>query len=101
MIKQYTDNLTKWTNIDYFSGIEDREFSIHDDAEYSLSDSDIKNMRELAEREVINEFTTAEVHVEFTANNNISSDLDIDDVVAELESRVSERLEMCAEGVYV
>ena len=101
VIKQYTDNLTKWTNIDYFSGIEDREFSIHDDAEYSLSDSDIKNMRELAEREVINEFTTAEVHVEFTANNNISSDLDIDDVVAELESRVSERLEMCAEGVYV
>jgi len=100
-IKQYTDNLTKWSNIDYFAGVENREFSIHDDAEYSLSDADIKNMRELAEREVINEFTTAEVHVEFTANNNISSDLDIDEVVAELENRVSERLEMCAEGVYI
>ena len=65
-----------------------------------INDSDIKKIRTLAEREVINHFTTAEVKVEMTNNNNISSDMDIDGIIAQLEDKVTERLEAVAEGVY-
>ena len=65
-----------------------------------VNDSDIKKIRTLAEREVINHFTTAEVKVEMTNNNNISSDMDIDGIIAQLEDKVTERLEAVAEGVY-
>ncbi len=65
-----------------------------------ISDSDIKKIRTLAEREVINQFTTAEVKVEMNNTNNINSDMDIDGVIARLEDRVAERLEAVAEGVY-
>ena len=65
-----------------------------------VNDSDIKKIRQLAEREVINHFTTAEVKVEMNNTNNINSDMDIDGVIARLEDKVAERLEAVAEGVY-
>ena len=65
-----------------------------------ISDADIKNIRQLAEREAINQFTTAEVRVEMNNTNTISSDMDIDGIIMQLEDRVSERLEAVAEGVY-
>ena len=65
-----------------------------------INDSDIKKIRQLAEREVINHFTTAEVKVEMTNNNNISSNMDIDGIISQLEDKVTERLEAVAEGVY-
>ena len=65
-----------------------------------ISDSDIQKIRTLAEREVINQFTTAEVKVEMNNTNNINSDMDIDGVIARLEDKVAERLEAVAEGVY-
>lgn len=65
-----------------------------------VSDADMKKVRELAEREVINNFTTAELTVEFTANNNIKSDLDLDGIVTHLETVVGEALVAVAEGVH-
>lgn len=65
-----------------------------------VNDADIKKIRSFAEREVINHFTTAEVKVEMTNNNNISNDMDIDGIVTRLEDKLSERLEAVAEGVY-
>ena len=65
-----------------------------------LSDSDMTKIRDLAEREVINRFTTAELHVDFTANNQINSDLDLDGVVTYLSDKVAEQLEIAAEGVH-
>ena len=59
-----------------------------------------RKIRQLAEREVINHFTTAEVKVEMNNTNNINSDMDIDGVIARLEDKVAERLEAVAEGVY-
>jgi len=68
--------------------------------EMKLSDEDAKRIRSLAEREVVNHFTTAELHIDFTANNNINSEMDLDGVVRYLEDQLTERMQMAAEGVY-
>ena len=68
--------------------------------ELKMSDGDAKRLRSLAERETINHFTTAELHIDFTANNNINSNMDLDGVVTYLEDQLTERLQMAAEGVY-
>lgn len=93
-------NNAAWSDIGYFAALEQEQLLSDAKDAVKISDSDIKKIRQLAEREVINKFTTAEVHVDFTANNQISSDLDLDGVVDYLENRVAERLEAVAEGVY-
>ena len=57
-------------------------------------------LRDIAEQEAINRFTTAEIKVDFTSNNNISSDMDIDGVISVFTEQVVEALETAAEGVY-
>lgn len=69
------------------------------DSLYS-SEDEMKLLRELAEREAINRFTTAEVKVDFTANNKIDSMLDIDSIVAELTQQLSRAMQSAAEGAY-
>lgn len=101
-IEYHAVNKAAWNEIQLFGGyeIEDLMNVNNEDYEAKVSDADMKKIRELAEREVINQFTTAELHIEFTANNKIESDLDLDGVVSYLEDQVAERLEMVAEGVY-
>ena len=65
----------------------------------ALEDS-LEYMVDIAEREAINRFTTAEISVEMTNNNNINSDMDIDGVVAALEEKVYETMLVSAEGVH-
>jgi len=92
-----------WNIISGFTSIEEQaladEFNHVKDG-VKINESDIKKIRQLAEREVINHFTTAEVKVEMNNTNNINSDMDIDGVIARLEDKVAERLEAVAEGVY-
>ena len=66
-----------------------------------LSESDARRVRELAERESVKTFTTAELNIAFTANNIIDSKLDLDGVVSYLEEQVAEKLALAAEGVYI
>ena len=65
-----------------------------------LNQADVRRMRELAEREAVQRFTTAELRIDFTANNTIDSKMDLDSVVSYLEEQVAERLALAAEGVY-
>ena len=65
-----------------------------------ISSEDLKYLRDLAEQEVINRFTTAELKIDFTANNNVNSDTDIDGIVDALANRVQEALVSTAEGVH-
>lgn len=65
------------------------------------TDEDLKYLRDIAEREVINRFTTAEVNVNFGGiTNNVSSDMDLDGVVDYISDKVAEELEIVAEGVH-
>ena len=93
-------NTAAWSDIALFAGMEhDQLVSDAKDA-VKISDADIRKIRDLAEREVINHFTTAKVEVQMTNNNNINSDMDIDGIINQLEVKVEERLEAVAEGVY-
>lgn len=60
----------------------------------------LKDMIDIAEREVINRFTTAEITIEQTNNNNISSTMDIDGVMEKWNADFTEVLETAAEGVH-
>lgn len=64
------------------------------------SSEDLKYLRDIAERETINRFTTAEIKIEMNNNNTINSDMDIDGVVEKLTERVEEELLATAEGVH-
>lgn len=62
---------------------------------------DLKYMRDLAEQEAINRFTTAEVKIDMTGmTNRIDSDMDLDGVLNTLTAGFAEALEVAAEGVH-
>lgn len=66
------------------------------------SEEDLNLLREIAEREAINRFTTAEVKVDMTGmNNTIHSDMDIDGFITIFTDRFAEALTATAEGVHV
>lgn len=66
-----------------------------------ITNEDLKYLRELAEREAINRFTTAEIKVEFgDINQNVSKDTDLDGVINYMVTKVQETMEKVAEGVH-
>jgi len=62
------------------------------------SEEDLKYLRDLAEQEAINRFTTAEITIEQNNENHISSNMDLDGVVDYLGEGVYEAMEIAAEG---
>lgn len=66
-----------------------------------LSNEDLKMLRNIAERQEINRYTTAEIKVEMVNHNNISNEMDLDGVVNLLEAKVTEALVTSAEGVHI
>lgn len=89
-----------------FSGMGDDVSSVADNTK-SISDSldkseeQMEYLIDIAEREAINRFTTAEVKVDFTSNANINSNMDIDGVINTFADRLQEALIISSEGVYV
>lgn len=65
-----------------------------------ITEEDLKYLRDIAEQEVINRFTTAEITIKQTNNNNISSSMDLDGVVDGLTNAMNEAVVVIAEGVH-
>lgn len=67
-----------------------------DSMEYS--EEVLEYMRDLAEQEAINRYTTAEINIEQNNENHINSNMDLDGVVDYLGEGVYEAMEIAAEG---
>mgnify|MGYP002523649763 CR=1 FL=1 len=65
-----------------------------------ISKENLKYLRDIAETEAINRFTTAEIEVTMNNNNTVSNDMDIDGMVDHLSAGVLEAMEQAAEGVH-
>lgn len=64
-----------------------------------LTKEELKYLRDVAEQEVINRYTTASVKVEMTNNNNINSDADADGLITKFYNGIAEAASTVAEGV--
>lgn len=83
----------------YLSNIADDTDSIAGSME--MTGEELKYIRDLAERDTVNRFTTAELTVNFSSDiKAANSEVDLDGVVAYLEEKVNETLEVVAEGVH-
>lgn len=66
-----------------------------------LTGEELKYLRDIAERDAINRFTTAEVKIDLTGmTNKIEGTTDIDGVIRELTDGFTEALLTAAEGVH-
>lgn len=65
-----------------------------------MAEEDIAYMKDIAEREAINRFTTAEVRIDQTNNNYISNDTDVDGIMDSWATSFADRMNISGEGVY-
>jgi hypothetical protein len=65
-----------------------------------LAEEELELLRSIAEKEVINRFTTAEIKVNMTNNNTIKSGMDLDGIVTHLSNKLYEELGVVASGVH-
>lgn len=64
------------------------------------AEEDLQYLRDIAEREAINRFTTAEIKVEQHNTNNINSEMDVDGVMDAWANDFAEKLDVSEEGVH-
>lgn len=81
---------------DGVGSIDDNTGKIKDSLE--VSEDEVKYLRDIAEQESINRFTTAEVTINQTNNNNVSSDTDLDGFITALDDAMGEAIESITEG---
>ena len=65
-----------------------------------ITSEDLKYIRDLAEQDYINRFTTAEIKIEMPINATINSDMDLDGVTEHLRTAIEEQMNAAAEGVH-
>ncbi|GAB0167448.1 tape measure protein [Lysinibacillus sp. CTST325] len=62
------------------------------------SGEDLKYLRDIAEREAINRYTTAEIKIDARSENHINNEMDIDGVIDRFTEKAEEAAQMLAEG---
>lgn len=65
-----------------------------------VTEEDLKYLRDIAEQEAINRFTTAEITIEQTNHNTVSGKMDLDGIVSGLTDAANEAVDIIAEGVH-
>ncbi len=66
-----------------------------------ITEEDLKYLRDIAEQEAVNRFTTAEINIDQSGmQNNISNGMDLDGVISGLTEGVNEAIDSMAEGVH-
>jgi tape measure domain-containing protein len=64
-----------------------------------IAEEDLQYMRDIAERDAINRYTTNDVHIDMSGmNNNISSEMDLDGVIGYLNEGFLEAVDIASEG---
>ena len=66
----------------------------------AVSYTHLAYLRDIAEREAINRFTTAEIKVEQHNENHISKDTDLDGIMDAWANNFAEKLVVSEEGVH-
>lgn len=84
---------------DGIGNIDDNTGKIKDSLE--VSEEDLKYLRDIAEQEAINRFTTAEINVDMSGmQNTVNSGDDIDGFMTKLTDSVNEAVDNMTEGVH-
>lgn len=65
-----------------------------------ITEEDLKYLRDIAEQEAVNRFTTAEITIEQTNHNTVSGKMDLDGIVSGLTDAANEAVDRIAEGVH-
>ena len=65
-----------------------------------VTQEELKYLRDIAEQEAINRYTTAEITIQQTNNNTVSNNTDLDGVVDGLVNGVNEAIDIITEGVH-
>jgi len=65
-----------------------------------ITSEDLKYIRDMAEREYVNRFTTAQITVNQTNHNTVNNDMDLDGITEHLRSTMEEQMAAAAEGVH-
>ena len=65
-----------------------------------ITEEELKYLRDIAEQEAINRFTTAEITIEQTNHNTVSGKMDLDGIVSGLTDAANEAVDRIAEGVH-
>lgn len=65
-----------------------------------ITEEDLQYLRDIAEQEAVNRFTTAEITIEQTNHNTVSGKMDLDGIVSGLDDALGEAIDIITEGVY-
>lgn len=86
---------------DIAKGLEELNGTTNDISDkIDYTDDDLEYLRKIAEMEWRKEFTTAEIRVEMTNNNNVNGERDLDGIVSYLADTLREEMTNVAYGVH-
>ena len=82
--------------LDALGGIEDNTGKTAKNTQ--LTDEDLRYLRDVAEREAINRWTAAQIHIDMQNNNNVHNINDLDGIAIGLRGILLEELDSMATG---
>lgn len=99
---QLADESSRYGDFDYSEFLTDIEGNTEDIKDgLTIADEELKYLRDIAEQETINRFTTAAITIEQTNHNSIAGGMDLDGVITGLTDAVSEAAGVITEGVHI